>query len=259
MKFIEVSANPFHELRYRSSGRGGEVRELVLPFYNAIVDELPKGVSSFVITSDLQGREQDKKTNRLVGEAVAEELSLLTELGEIPSIDFITLAGDLYDHPELHKLGGTGDVTTVWNAFAKEFPLVVGVHGNHDIVQESELAPNTIVLDGNSTNCFGVRIGGVSGVVGRSDRNHRKSQQEFMRALTKVTHGKNDLILLHQGPEDSKNEQRGDPEITAHFLSKGDAIIAFGHCHWTIPFIELGKNQVLNVDNRLYLVTAVNT
>lgn len=258
MKFIEVSEDPFHELRYRSSGRGGEVRNVVLPFYKAIVDELPKGVSSFVITSDLQGREQNKKNNRLVGEAVAEELSLLSELGEIPSIDFIALAGDLYDHPELHKLGGTGDVTKVWNAFAKAFPLVVGVHGNHDIVQESEMASNAIVLDANSTNCLGVRIGGVSGIVGRSDKNQRKSQQEFMSALTKVTRGINDLILLHQGPEDSKNEQRGDPEITDHLLSKGVGIVAFGHCHWGKPFIALGKNQVLNVNNRLYLVTTAN-
>ena len=85
------------------------MRKVVLPFYKAIVDELPKGISSFVLTSDLQGREQNKKTNRLVGEAVAEELSLLFELGEVPQINFIALAGDLYDHPELHKLGGTGD------------------------------------------------------------------------------------------------------------------------------------------------------
>ncbi len=258
MKFLEISEDPFHELKYRSSGRGGEVRNVTLPFYKAIVDELPKGISSFVITSDLQGREQSKQSNRLVGEAVAEELSLLSELGKIPPIAFIALAGDLYDYPELHKLGGTGDVTSVWNAFATYFPFVVGVHGNHDTVQDSKLAPNTVILDGNSTNYMGVRIGGVSGVIGCSDKNQRKSQQEFMGALTKVTHGKNHLILLHQGPEDIQNEQRGDPEITEHLLSKGSGIVAFGHCHWAKPYIILGKNQVLSVDHRLYLVTTGN-
>ncbi|UQN42406.1 metallophosphoesterase [Agarivorans sp. B2Z047] len=258
MKFIAVSEDPFHEIEYRSAGRGGEIRKVVLPFYKAIVDELPKGVSSYVITSDLQGREQNIKTNRLVGEVVAEELSLLSELGEIPSIGFVALAGDFYDHPNLHKVGGTGDVTDVWNAFAKEFNLVVGVLGNHDIIQEQHLASNTIVLDGNSDNCLGVRIGGVSGIVGRSGRNQRKSQQEFMSALAKVTNVKNDLILLHQGPKGTTNSQLGDSEITNHLLLKSKGIVAFGHRHWSKPFIEIGKNQVLNVDKRLYLVTTAN-
>ena len=235
------------------------MRSVTLPFYRAIVDELPKGISSFVITSDLQGREENKTTNRLVGEAVAEELNLLYELGEIPSISFVALAGDLYDDPKFHKSGGTGDVTSVWNAFAKVFPFVIGVHGNHDKVQESALASNTVVLDGNSTNHLGIRIGGVSGIVGHSDSNQCKSQQEFMSALTKVTDDKNHLVLLHQGPEGLKNEQDGDPEITEHLVSKGSSIVVFGHCHWGTPFIELGKNQVLNVDNRLYSVTTDNT
>ncbi|MDO6766081.1 metallophosphoesterase [Agarivorans sp. 1_MG-2023] len=259
MRFIEVSEDPFYELEYRSSGQGGKVREVVLPFYKAIVDELPDGITSFVISSDLQGREQNKKTNRLVGEVVAEELSLLSELGEIPSISFVALAGDFYDYPQLHKVGGTGDVTNVWNAFAKEFPFVVGVLGNHDIVKEQHLASNTIVLDGSSKKYLGVRIGGVSGIIGRSDRNQRKSKQEFMSALAKVTTVKNDLILLHQGPEDTSNSQLGDLEITNYLLSKSKSIVAFGHSHWSKPFIEIGKNQVLNVDKRLYLVTTANS
>ncbi len=230
-----------------------------MPFYRATVDYLPEGVSSFVVTSDLQGREDDQSQNRLVGEAVAEELLLLHEIGEIPFINFIALAGDLYDHPEMHKLGGTGDVTSVWNAFAKYFDFVIGVHGNHDKINDSAMASNTLVLDGTSSNIKGIRIGGVSGIVGRSDRNQRKSEDEFLRALTKVTRGKNNLILLHQGPEDNINQQLGDAKITAHLESKGDGIVVFGHCHWTKPFITIGKNQVLNVDNRLYLVCAANT
>ncbi|WP_411992079.1 metallophosphoesterase family protein [Agarivorans sp. DSG3-1] len=258
MKFLAVSEAPFYEIKYRSSGRGGEVRNVVLPFYKAIVDQLPQGISSFVLTSDLQGREQNQKTNRLIGELVAEELSLLSDMGEIPSISFVALAGDFYDHPQLHKVGGTGDVAGVWNAFAKEFPIVVGVLGNHDIVAESHLASNAIVLDGNSKNCLGIRIGGVSGIIGSSDRNQRKSQPEFMRALAKVTSVKNDLILLHLGPEDTVNSQKGDPEITNHLLTKDTGIVAFGHHHWRKPFIELGKNQMLNVDKRLYLITTAN-
>jgi len=258
MKFMGVSETPFHQLRYRTSGRGGQIRKVVLPFYRATVDCLPKAVSSFVITSDLQGREMDKKANRLVGEAVAEELKLLCELGEIPKIDFIALAGDLFDYPELHKLGGTGDVTSVWNAFAKEFEFVIGVHGNHDKVIESKLASNSLVLNGSSSNISGVRIGGVSGIVGQSNRNQRKSKNQFLKELSKVTNGKNDIVLLHQGPEDLVNNQTGEPLITHHLESKGNGIVAFGHCHWEEPLISIGENQVLNVDNRLYIVSAAN-
>jgi len=258
VKFIEVSETPFHELKYRSSGRGGKIREVVLPFYRAIVDAIPKGASSFVLTSDLQGRENDKNTNRLVGEAVAEELSLLHELGEIPKVDFIGLAGDLYDYPEMHKLGGTGDVTSVWNAFAREFKVVVGVHGNHDKVIESELAANTIILDGASSNVNGIRIGGVSGIIGRSDRNQRKSEDKFIKKLGKVTNGKNSLILLHQGPEDTVNKQIGEPLITQHLETRGNCIVVFGHCYWSKALVTIGKNQVLNVDNKLYVVSASN-
>jgi len=258
VKFTKITDEPFHELNYRSSGRGGEIRNVTLPFYKAYVDVLPKGVSSFILTSDLQGRESDESRNRLVGEAVSEEISLLCDLGEIPSVNFIALAGDLYDFPELHKLGGTGDVTSVWNAFAKKFEYVVGVHGNHDIVVEDEMESNAVVLDGISIIMQGIKIGGVSGIVGRTDRNQRKSREDFIKCLSKVTRSKNDLILLHQGPQGFDEAQIGDPEITKHLKTTGNAIVAFGHCHWADPFLEIGKNQVLNVDNRLYVVTTEN-
>jgi len=260
VKFIDISESPFHKLRYRSSGRGGEIRNVILPFYRATVDSLPEGISSFVLTSDIQGREENINTNRLVGEAVAEELSLLHKLGEIPYINFAALAGDLYDYPELHKLGGTGSVTSVWNSFAEHFDFVIGVHGNHDKIEVTEMASNTLILDGTSSSICGMRIGGVSGIIGRSDRNQRKPKEEFIKKLLKVVTGrKNDLVLLHQGPEDSVNKQLGEPEITKHLRSNGSGIVVFGHHHWSNPFTEIGKNQLLNVDNRLYVVSATKT
>lgn len=61
------------------------------------------------------------------------------------------------------------------------------------------------------------------------------------------------ITLLHQGPDDPLNKQFGQDFIRKHFEKNGDGIVIFGHCHWNVPFIEIGKNQVLNVDNRLYL------
>ena len=126
MNILKIEDNPFHEVNFKSSGPRGAVRYRVLPFYKVKVEKLPKGVTSIVATSDLQGREAGDE-NRLLGEAVAEELMILQELGEIPKIELVILAGDLYDYPDCRKKGGTGDVTSVWNAFAKDFGAVVGV------------------------------------------------------------------------------------------------------------------------------------
>lgn len=253
MKILEVSSKPFHELEYRSSGRGGLVRDVVLPFYKIKVDKLPEGFKSVVATSDLQGRERDTNRNRLVGEAVSDELVLLQELQEIPPIDLVFLAGDLYDYPDCRKLGGTGDVTSVLNAFARNFEVVVGVHGNHDLVHEDRLLDNVIILDGEIKQAAGLMIGGVSGIVGRSDRNQRKTDSEFRKALTKSLTDKTQVLLLHQGPDDPMNNQIGDPAIREFLESSGSAIVIFGHCYWRRPFVQMGANQVLNVDNRLYV------
>lgn len=253
MKIIDIETEPFHQLVYRSSGRAGVERKLTLPFYRAKVDSMPEGIGAIVATSDLQGRELDRGSNRLVGEAVADELALLSELEEIPVIDIVLLAGDLYDYPDCRKLGGTGDVTSVWNSFCEKVEHVVGVHGNHDTVRAEDLADNALILDGQVRNVSGIHIGGVSGIVGRADRNQRKSGAEYKRALDKATANKVGLLLLHQGPDDPANAQIGDPTIREHLERKGSSIVIFGHCHWSVPFVEIGGNQVLNVDNRLYV------
>ena len=82
MKILSIEGQPFHEISYKSSGPSGKIRNSSLPFFRATVDELPTGISSIVATSDLQGREISG-TNRLLGEVVAEELTLLYELEEI--------------------------------------------------------------------------------------------------------------------------------------------------------------------------------
>ena len=254
MKIIEIENKPFYNITFNSSGSRSKTKTLILPFYKVIVDELPEGITSFVATSDLQGREKSWK-KRLVGELVAEELEILEDLKEIPKINFILLAGDLYDYPECHKLGGTGDVTRVWNAFAQKFPYVIGVHGNHDIVEDEKLLPNISILDGNSINKYDINIGGVSGIIGKVNKNQRKSEEDFYKALTKVTKKRNDIIILHQGPNDEENKQKGDPLIREHLEKNGSGLLIFGHCHWSKPFINIGKNQVLNVDCQLYLFT----
>jgi len=199
MKILNIEGQPFHEISYKSSGPSGKIRNSSLPFFRATVDKLPTGISSIVVTSDLQGREKNG-TNRLLGELVAEELSLLQELEEIPRVNLVILAGDLYDYPDCRKLGGTGDVTSVWNAFAHRFEQVVGVYGNHDTVIEEQLNKNVNILDCTSETFIDLKIGGISGIIGRIDRNQRKSEEHFKNELIKLITKKNDINVLHQGP-----------------------------------------------------------
>ncbi|WP_219339991.1 metallophosphoesterase family protein [Spartinivicinus marinus] len=180
---------------------------------------------------------------------------MLQQLEEIPTVNFVVLAGDLYDYPDCHKLGGTGDVTSVWNAFAQSFDSVVGVHGNHDAITEVDMAANTIVLDGNTTNINSIAIGGVCGIIGRVERNQRKTEEQFKKSLENITSDKTDLVVLHQGPDDPINNQKGESFIREHLENNGSSIIIFGHYHWNKPLIEIGNNQVLNVDNQVYIFT----
>lgn len=134
------------------------------PFYYARASGLPEGIGSIVLTSDLQGRERERQ-NRLLGEVVAEELGLLADLVDIPPIDLAILAGDLYEYPDCHKRSGSGEVSSVWQAFAG-ISQVLGVHGNHDVLSAPrELPRHARVLDGDILKMNQLVIGGVGGII----------------------------------------------------------------------------------------------
>ena len=257
MRVISIEDNPFHQIIYRSSGPRGQVRQRTLPFQRVFVDQLAEGVSAIAVTSDLQGRESGKR-NRLLGEVVSEELRLLCDLGEIPSIDGVVMAGDLYDYPECHKLGGTGDVTSVWNSFATDFREVVGVHGNHDVVDGQQLDPEVTVLDGNVSTQMGLSIGGVSGIIGRADRNQRKTESDFSSVLKGILRKKPDVIVLHQGPDDPATGRGGESLIRELLEKGGSSLVICGHCHWEDPYADIVEHQVLNVDGRVMLLVEEN-
>jgi len=257
MKILNIDNEPFHTLRYRTSGPKGKILKKNLPFIKVQVDSLPNGLSSCIATSDLQGRTLEKE-NQLLGQAVAYELSTLYELKEIPKVDVVILAGDLYDYPDCRKLGGTGDVTEVWNSFATKFEYVIGVHGNHDTVIEQKLAHNVSILDGNSVTMKGATFGGVSGIIGRTDRNHRKTETEFEKALLNASRNLHDFIILHEAPDEPKNQQRGNPLIRKILERRGKSIVIAGHHYWESPLTTIGQNQVLNVNSRLFLFEDAN-
>ena len=262
MKIKSIDYEPFHNIRYKTSGfnpKGEGVRTNFLPFFKVTVEQLPEGVDAIVATSDLQGREMGK-ANRLLGEYVVDELVRLSGEGVIPTIDAAFLTGDLYDHPDCRKLGGSGDVSSVWRAFSDAFPVTFGVHGNHDVITDKKALKGakghpTIALDGHSDDYFSdLKVGGVSGIIGKPTKNQRKTPEQFYSYLDKVLSHRPDVLLLHHGPDNLSPRQRGDDAVRERFeKSKAGGLVLFGHCHWSAEDMwgKQGNKDVLNIDGRV--------
>lgn len=120
MRLINSPPKTIHQVPYLNAGsrRAPPLRGVL----DIVVMEATDlgGLSALVLTGDLQFREPSDRHNpraaRLLGEVVAEELSVLCELGELPPVDAtgIVLTGDLYCEESLDRRGGLGDVHGVW-------------------------------------------------------------------------------------------------------------------------------------------------
>ena len=258
MRLTSIEPQPFHEQEYWSSGPRGVPRQLSLPFLRARVARgALKGCGGLLIISDTQGREHGPpEPGRLLGVAVAEELELMAELGMIPALDQlgVVLAGDLYDYPDLRKLGGSGEVGPVWDAFEQRCRWVVGVLGNHDLVEHASAHQ---ILDGDEVTRDGLTIGGVSGIVGRPDKPNRKTDADYMGLLKRVLRRSPELVVLHMGPDHPEKGFVGSESVrqTLAEARRFEGLVAFGHCHWPEALLSDGHAQLLNVDGRVVLVT----
>lgn len=237
-----------HEVFYRSSGGNGR-RGLMLPIlvcrYRSHLDAKP----TFLATADLQGREAGP-ANRLLGEFLADEIMAMQRLGELPALDLCLLCGDFYDYPDLHKMGGTGDVTTAFNALSQVATQTVAVLGNHDEITPHGLKSTIDVLDGTVAWYGELRIGGVSGIIGNPRRNQRKTDAEFFTALRSCSRSSADIVLLHQGPEGPTASHAGLDLINRELSTRNDLLVICGHNHWPEPFHIEGRNLFCNVDAR---------
>lgn len=260
VSIVRVEPVPFHELPHRTSGPSGKPLRNRLPFHRAWASGLPDGVDALIFTSDLQGRENGG-ANRLMGVPVADALMALVAQGSIPQPQAAFLCGDLYDYPDCHKRGGTGPVDEVYQAFAGLTPQVLAVHGNHDELADPKALPRSVeLLDGQVRTAAGLRVGGVSGIIGNSGRHQRRDESDFVALVDQVTAQSPDLLLLHQGPEDPLRQRRGDPTVTLSLETGFCGLTVFGHTHWEWPWlIPLGEGQALNVDGRVVVVLKEDT
>lgn len=249
MHVLHLDAERFHTLTYRNALGGGRSGDMPLPFFHATVDALPAGLDALVICSDLQGR----VGSRLLGVATVDALVALGEQGALPppAATGVLLAGDLYAAPKADERGASGDVTPVWDAFEERFRWVTGVLGNHDTLAAWHRAR---VLDGNILERDGLRIGGVSGIIGKPTKPMRKTEAAFTAALRAVLDA--DVVVLHEGPEIPERRLLGHPAVrrTLDQASPPPLVIS-GHCHWPTPFVVLPSTlQILNVDGRVIVL-----
>jgi len=257
LRITKIEPEPFHTLGYRTAGPKGKPIHVQLPFHRAEAEGLPSSVQALVLTSDLQGRETGSQ-NRLLGCALADELVVLHNKGIIPRPNLIALCGDLYEYPDCHKRGGTGPVDEVFFALGGVCDQVVGVLGNHDELARRDTvhAPNISILDGTRDSVLGLRIGGLSGIIGDPKRHLRRSEDDFLKRLESLTSKSPNLLLLHQGPDDPELSRRGDPSVRLSLETGYAGLTVFGHTRWHgYPLITLGSGQVLNVDGRVIIVT----
>jgi Icc-related predicted phosphoesterase len=234
-----------------------------LPAFIGRVDRLPQGLDQVLITSDLQGREL--MGPRLLGEALPEWLDQQGLISD-PDRCLALLAGDLYASPDARDRGATGDVREVWAAFARHYRAVAAVLGNHDLVGSEGPANfaariGLTLLDGQVTSLLDLRVGGVSGVVGKLGRPNRRSEPEFLRLVEDVLVEDPDILLLHMGPEGPEPDlrHRGSAALRQS-LEQLDSrpLVAFGHCHWPDPLVESQAGQLLNVDGRAIILEALS-
>jgi Icc-related predicted phosphoesterase len=277
MRITDWTGKPIHEVPFLHARRGGGVSEEgVLAVTTAKVSGLPEPLEGLVLTADLQGRELLPPTNRqrrsgshrpregrrLLGEVAAEQLRRLSERGELPAADKlgVVLAGDFWAEPGCIRRGGLGKVGAVWSAFGGAARWVAGVLGNHDQYEHagppSDANPSAVrrvaLLDGDTVELDGCRLGGVGGILGDPRKPRRKSERRYVELLEGVLRGQPDLVVLHEPPESAEGGCRGKVVVRDCLLRQPPTLVVCGHCHWPTPLQTLANGtQVCNVDSRL--------
>lgn len=267
MSGVRVESSPsriVHQLPYLNAPpRGGP------PLRGLLDIEVLRasGIGQFaglVVTGDLQFRaKRDLKSwepGPMLGEVLAEELALLCDSGILPAASSlgVVLTGDLFCGEEVDRRGETGDVRSVWEAFAQRFMAVVGVAGNHDTFgdQREEKSfrsgAGRYLLDLDVVTVGGLSIGGLSGIVGDPGRRNRRVEDEYVVGVEVLTTAPGlDLLVLHESPGLSQHGLVGNERVAQLLGARHVPLVVCGHSHWGQHLAELPSGtQVLNVDAR---------
>jgi hypothetical protein len=263
MRLLNDRPERLATLPYRAAGPGGATRNLQLAVEILRVDTLPAGCAAMLATGDLQGVAPAPAGGGpvLLGAALAGYLRLWAEGGLVPPPGEIgvLLTGDLYSAPNADRRGVSGDVHSVWAAFAAAgCPVVLGVAGNHDEVSTGrvgDLGPGAVLLDGSRHRYGELTVAGVSGVIGDPAKPFRRTEEAFLTTVGEVTSPPPDVLLLHEGPRGTGPDQPGRVALRDLLERHTPSITLCGHVHWNRPAAPLGSGHIVNVDARAVLFT----
>ncbi|AWB43635.1 hypothetical protein DCC85_04950 [Paenibacillus sp. CAA11] len=258
-----LSKEPAEFLGYTTAVRGdGPVAHTVLPIYFGEVTGLGDELDALIVTSDLQGTAETKQGDRLLGEILPDFLAVLLGV-EKPDLELermaVLLCGDLYADPQ--HMGSSGDPLPVWRAFGQNFGRVIGVNGNHDLVDDAgvrELTEAQDMVYFHSPGCVKVQqlpIAGLSGIPGRTDKPNRMVEEDYIQVLKSLLKKGPELVLLHQCPAVPEAGCAGHWG-TREVIEKAEpTLICCGHVHWGQPLVELdNRTQILNADGRVFIL-----
>lgn len=253
MRILDIAGELLQELVYMTASTRGSPETVRVPVRRAPVEGLPSELGGILVASDLQGVAPvvaAEGASQLVGEALVELLVELEAAGLVAPLNTIgvLLAGDLYSEPAARKRGATGDIRNVWRAFARSFRWVAGVAGNHDqfgaTARDRERfgrEPGIHLLDGQVVELDGLRIGGVSGIIGPLEKHNRRDEEEMLSVLEQVVASSPQVIVLHEGPDCGRGRP-GNAAIGQVLAACREPLIICGHVHWPDP-LNLGSKR----------------
>ena len=268
MKITVDEIEPIEKYSYLEVGTGQSnngkpiIIHKQLPIYLGEFESEKTNIDFLIICSDLQGAIEKEGEYKLIGEELPEFLKLLIEIeiGEFenPKIG-VLLCGDLYT--SLEKRGSSGDVRIVWKEFKKQFDWVIGVAGNHDRFgneiekEEFKAIENIHLLHKEIKEIDNLKIGGISGIIGRGDKTNRVDEKEYLGNLKKLLNKELDFVLLHETPNYPKLEFIGNEKIREVIEKEGKSNICCGHCHWEKTLLELeNKSRIMNVVSKVVIL-----
>jgi Icc-related predicted phosphoesterase len=237
----------------------------LLPILQGTFEHPKTSIDFLILCSDLQGLVKKEKKFYLMGEYLPSYLKqfISNQYSDNPSPKIgVFLCGDLFTHPDYH--GADGDVVSVWEAFSESYEWVVGVAGNHDhfAKQNPDTAlshlDNVYFLHKNHLTIDGLRLGGISGIIGKPSKNQRVAEADFMAALNQLGKQELDILLLHSSPNIPDQQLMGDDRIRQKIEEHHFKNIISGHVHWHVAHTRLKqRTDIWNTDGRVLILQRI--
>ena len=278
MMDITIDTHPAYRIQFLVPQSNSQLKlEAIEVFFGQIKLNIKTSIEALIITADLQGVVlRDTLSKELVTESFSnislEELNQMESDGliEILPVGLVIpdnlkalllerkissekvlalLCGDLFGTT---KRGGSGEVTNIWENFENTFGKVVGVLGNHDILQADA---SFHLLDGNIISFEGLQIGGISGVIGNPKKVNRKDPNTYRLLLTGILQKKPDIVIIHECPEVTTDSLPGREDL-ARWLkeSRNGTFICTGHVPWNVLMADIPPHKILNIEQRVVIL-----